>query len=68
LCAAIDDALAGRSPVDTKAAIGYARQFSAAPVSDLYAAEYGELLAAEAGRQASAGVGAEPIPSVRYRH
>ncbi|HEX2307131.1 MAG TPA: glycosyltransferase [Jatrophihabitantaceae bacterium] len=67
LCAAIDDALAGRSPVDTRAAIGYARQFSAARVSDFYAAEYGELLAVEASRQASVGVGAEPIPSVRYR-
>jgi glycosyltransferase involved in cell wall biosynthesis len=46
LCAAIENALAGRSPADTKAAIGYARQFSAAPVSDFYAAEYRELLAA----------------------
>jgi glycosyltransferase involved in cell wall biosynthesis len=60
LCTAIEDALAGRSRVDTRAAIGYARQFSATLVSDFYAAEYGELLAAEASRQALAGVGTEP--------
>jgi glycosyltransferase involved in cell wall biosynthesis len=44
LCAAIDDALAGRSHTDTRAAIGYARQFTTGPVSDFYAAEYRELL------------------------
>jgi glycosyltransferase involved in cell wall biosynthesis len=50
LCAAIEDALAGRSRTDRTAAIGYARQFTVGPVCDFYAAEYRELLhAAVAG-------------------
>jgi glycosyltransferase involved in cell wall biosynthesis len=49
LCQAIEDVLAGRSRVDTRAAIGYARQFGAAPVSNFYAAEYRELLGSVVG-------------------